>query len=160
MRQPESCKGGKPWPPAHLKGQRVGVMFPEPGVSCNLGQKSDGALIYSIGVRGSQLLPKPRPTVCVCICVCVCVCDCHSGMSNSLQPHGLQSTRLFCSWDSPGKNTGVGSLLQWILLTQGSNLGLLECKQATGEALVKINVRLSFLPLLISCLLLPLATTN
>ena len=59
-----------------------------------------------------------------------------------------------------GKNTGVGSLLQGILLTQGSNLGLLECKQATGEALVKISVRLSFLPLLISCLLLPLATTN
>ena len=73
MRQPESCKGGKPWPPAHLKGQRVGVLIPEPGVSCNLGQKSDGALIYSRGVRGSQLLPKPRPTVCVCVCVCVCV---------------------------------------------------------------------------------------
>ena len=29
-------------------------------------------------------------------------------MSNSLQPHGLQPTRLFCPWDSPGKNTGVG----------------------------------------------------
>ena len=27
-------------------------------------------------------------------------------MSDSLQPHGLQSTRLLCPWDSPGKNTG------------------------------------------------------
>ena len=30
-------------------------------------------------------------------------------MSNSLQHHGLKPTRLFCSWDFPGKNTGVGS---------------------------------------------------
>ena len=27
-----------------------------------------------------------------------------SGMSNSLQPHGLQPTTLLCPWDSPGKN--------------------------------------------------------
>ena len=33
--------------------------------------------------------------------------------------------------DFPGKNTGVGchSLLQGIVLTQGSNLGLLHCRQ-------------------------------
>ena len=29
-------------------------------------------------------------------------------MSDSLQPHGLQPTRLPRPWDSPGKNTGVG----------------------------------------------------
>ena len=29
-------------------------------------------------------------------------------MSNSVQPHGLQPTRLLRPWDSPGKNTGVG----------------------------------------------------
>ena len=29
-------------------------------------------------------------------------------MSDSLQPTGLQPTRLPCPWDSPGKNTGVG----------------------------------------------------
>ena len=36
-----------------------------------------------------------------------------------------------CPWESPGKNTGVGShsLLQGILLIQGSNLHLLHCKQ-------------------------------
>ena len=35
------------------------------------------------------------------------------------------------SWDSPGKDTGVGShsLLQGIFLTQGLNLGLLNMKQ-------------------------------
>ena len=29
-------------------------------------------------------------------------------MSNSVQPHRRQPTRLPCPWDSPGKNTGVG----------------------------------------------------
>ena len=34
-------------------------------------------------------------------------------------------------WNSPGKDTGVGSrsLLQGIFLTQGLNLGLLHCRQ-------------------------------
>ena len=31
-----------------------------------------------------------------------------SVMSNSLQPHGLQPTRLLYLWEFPGKNTGVG----------------------------------------------------
>ena len=41
-------------------------------------------------------------------------------MSDSVQPHGLQPTRLLCLWDSPGKNTGVGCpvLLQGIFPTQ------------------------------------------
>ena len=29
-------------------------------------------------------------------------------MSDSVQPHRQQPTRLRCPWDSPGKNTGVG----------------------------------------------------
>ena len=29
-------------------------------------------------------------------------------MSDSVQPHGLQPTRLLHPWDSPGNNTGVG----------------------------------------------------
>ena len=55
----------------------------------------------------------------------------HSVVSDSLWPHGLQSARLLCPWNSPGKNTGVGchSLLQRIFLTQGSNPGLLHCRQ-------------------------------
>ena len=47
------------------------------------------------------------------------------------RPHGLQPTRVLRPWDSPGKNSGVGChfLLQGIFLTQGSNLGLLHCRQ-------------------------------
>ena len=29
-------------------------------------------------------------------------------MSDSVQPHRRQPSRLLCPWDSPGKNTGVG----------------------------------------------------
>ena len=41
------------------------------------------------------------------------------------------TARLLCPWNSPGKNTGVGShsLLQGIFLTQGLNLSLLHCRQ-------------------------------
>ena len=54
-----------------------------------------------------------------------------SVVSDSLQPYGPWPTRLLCPWDSPGENTGVGchSLLQGIFPTQGSNPGLLYCRQ-------------------------------
>ena len=54
-----------------------------------------------------------------------------SVVSDSLQPCRLQPARLLCPWDSPGKNTRVGYhfLLQGIFPTQGSNLGLLHCRQ-------------------------------
>ena len=44
----------------------------------------------------------------------------------TLQPHGLYSP-----WNSPGLNTGVGSLslLQGIFPTQGSSPGLLHCRR-------------------------------
>ena len=47
-------------------------------------------------------------------------------VSDSLWPRGL-----YCPWNSPGQNTGVGSrsLLQGILPTQGSNPGLLHCRR-------------------------------
>ena len=49
-------------------------------------------------------------------------------MSDSLRPHGLQSTRLLCPRNSLGKNTRVGchSLLQGILPAQGLSVGLLH----------------------------------
>ena len=49
-----------------------------------------------------------------------------SVVSNSLRLHGLYSP-----WNSPGQNTGVGSLspLQGIFPTQGSNPGLPQCRQ-------------------------------
>ena len=47
-------------------------------------------------------------------------------VSDSLRPHGLYSP-----WNSPGQNTGVGSLflLQGIFPTQGSILGLPRCRR-------------------------------
>ena len=50
----------------------------------------------------------------------------HSVMSDSLSFHGLYSP-----WNSPGQNAGVGnlSLLQRIFPTEGSNPGLLHCRQ-------------------------------
>ena len=45
---------------------------------------------------------------------------------DSLRPHGLYSP-----WNSPGQDTGVGSLslLQGIFPTQGWNPGLLHCRR-------------------------------
>ena len=52
----------------------------------------------------------------------------HSVRSDSSATPGLERTRLLCSWDFPGRNTGVGShfLLQGIFLIQGLNLCLLH----------------------------------
>ena len=46
--------------------------------------------------------------------------------SDSLWPHGVLSP-----WNSPGQNTGIGSLslLQGIFPTQGSNPGIPHCRQ-------------------------------
>ena len=65
----------------------------------------------------------------------VCVCESPSVMSDSLRPHGLYSL-----WNSPGQNTGVGSLslLQGIFPTQESNQYLLLCW--------RIIYQLSYLP--------------
>ena len=60
-----------------------------------------------------------------------CVCLIVSVVSDSLQPYGLQPTRLLCPLNSLGKNTRVGShsLLQGIFPTQRQNPGLLHCRQ-------------------------------
>ena len=49
-----------------------------------------------------------------------------SVVSDSLRPHGL-----YGPWNSPGQNTGMGSLsfLQGIFPTQRLNPGLLHCRQ-------------------------------
>ena len=54
-----------------------------------------------------------------------------SVMSDSLWPHGLEPSRLFCPWDFPGEKTGVGFhfLLQGIFPTQGLDPGLPHCRQ-------------------------------
>ena len=55
-----------------------------------------------------------------------CESESHSVMSDCLRPHGLYSP-----WNSPGQNTGVGSLslLQGIFPTQEWNSGLLHYRQ-------------------------------
>ena len=59
----------------------------------------------------------------------------------TLRPRGLQPTRLLCPWDFPGKDTGVGChfLLQGIFPTQGSNPGLLYCRQILYQLSYKGN---------------------
>ena len=42
-------------------------------------------------------------------CLLIMLLFSHQIMSNCLQPHGLQATRLPCPRDFPGKNTGVTS---------------------------------------------------
>ena len=58
--------------------------------------------------------------------ICRTVCTQLLQSNLTLQPYGPQPTRILCSWDFPGKNTGVVCcvLLQGIFLTQGSNLHL------------------------------------
>ena len=55
-----------------------------------------------------------------------CESESLSVMSDSLQPHGLYSP-----WNSPGQNTGVGSLslLRGTFPAQGLNQGLLHCRR-------------------------------
>ena len=62
-----------------------------------------------------------------------------SVVSNSFQPHGLYSP-----WNSPGQNTGVGSLslLQRIFLTEGLNPGLPACRRILYQLSHKGNPRI------------------
>ena len=62
-----------------------------------------------------------------------------SVVSDSLWPHGLYSP-----WNSPGQNTGLGSLslLQGIFPTQRSNPGLPHCRQILYQLSHKRNPRI------------------
>ena len=83
--------------------------------------------------EGSIQLPCVFVCTCVCVCVCVCVCMCVSSsvMSDSLWPRGL------CPPDSLVHGILQARILEWvchfllegIFLVQGSNLGLLNCRQ-------------------------------
>ena len=63
-----------------------------------------------------------------------CVC---SVTSDSLLPHRLQPVRLFCLWDFPVKNTGVGChfFLQRFFMTQQSHLHPLRLLHWQAEPL-------------------------
>ena len=70
---------------------------------------------------------------------CLSESESHSVVSDSLQFHGLYSP-----WNSPGQNTGVGSLflLQRIFLIEGSNPGLLHCRRILYQVRHKGNARI------------------
>ena len=72
---------------------------------------SDSLRLQGILVQIKAMLPKSES-------------ESHSVVSDTLWPHGL------CPWNSPGQNTGVGSLsLLWgIFTTKGSNPGLPHCR--------------------------------
>ena len=52
-------------------------------------------------------------------------------VASDSEPMDCNPSRPLCPWDSPGQNTGVGSLslLQGIFPAQGSNPGLTHCRQ-------------------------------
>ena len=79
----------------------------------------------SISVRSLGMLKKQAENYCESETVS------HSVLSDSVWPHRLGPTRLLCRWNFLGKNTGVGChfLLQVNFSFQGSNLGLLPCKE-------------------------------
>ena len=81
-------------------------------------------------ISASNFHAKARVCVCVCVCVCVYVISQLCLTLHDIMDCTRKPTRFLCSWDSPGKNTGVGShsLLQRIFLTQGWNPGLLHCR--------------------------------
>ena len=68
---------------------------------------------------------------------CMHQCSVTSVVSDSLQPCGLWPARLFCPWDSPGKNTGVGChvFFQGIFPTQKSNPFILRLLHWQAESL-------------------------
>ena len=85
--------------------------FPRPGIKS----------MYSVLAHGLLTTEPPGKP----LNICMYVCESCSVVSDSLRPHGLYSP-----WDSPGQNTGMGSLsqLQGILPTQRLNPGLPHCR--------------------------------
>ena len=78
-------------------------------------------LLFRGSVVSNSLLPQGlQHTRLPCCCCCCCLVT--SVVSDSVRPHRRQPTRLPHSWDSPGKNTGVGCHL------------LLQCMKVKSES--------------------------
>ena len=62
----------------------------------------------------------------------------HSVVSDFPQPHGLYPTRLFCLWNSPGKNIAESChfQLQRVFSTQGLNFHLLHLLDWWADSLL------------------------
>jgi len=65
---------------------------------------------------------------------CCCCCQVASVVSDSVQPHRQQPSRLPGPWDSPGKNTGVGCHC------------LLQCRKVKSESKVAESIWLLVTP--------------
>ena len=65
---------------------------------------------FQKGPRPSSPQPPADLRLLMCLQTSVTACLCAQLLKTclTLQPHGLQPTRLLCPRDSPGKNTGVG----------------------------------------------------
>ena len=62
----------------------------------------------STGLSLKGLLYYSPPSSILCINKGCCCCQVASVVSDSVQPHRWQPTRLLYPWDSPSKNIGVG----------------------------------------------------
>ena len=93
------------------------------------------ALIVAVILYFPLSLFKPLWSMCVFVC---------ADMSDSLQPHGLECTRLLYPWNSPGKKTGRHSFLQGIFPIQGLNPYLLYYRQILIVGDIKLAKNHSF----------------
>ena len=82
-------------------------------------------MAYTAEVQICSHVIFPKPKIILVNEIPIDLKDClaesvsRSVMANTLRPHGLLPTIEFCPWNSPGKNTGLGSLslCQGIFLT-------------------------------------------
>ena len=70
------------------------------------------------------------------------LCKVPSDVSNSLQPYEPWPTRLPCSWDSLGRNTGVGYAEDITLMAESEELKslLMRVKEESEKARLKLNI--------------------
>ena len=109
-----------PWPVAQPTSSSVHGIFPG---------KNTGVVTSdfpSSSIRQFSCFPFHVNSWQLAIHLKILIIESHSVVSDSLRPHGL-----YRPWNSPGQNTGVGSLslLQGTFPTQGSNSGFLHCRQ-------------------------------
>ena len=86
------------------------------------------AAIHGVAKSGTRLSDWTELSrIKVLGCCCCCCCCVASVVSDSVRPHRGQPTRLPRSWDSPGKNTGVGCHF------------LLQCMKTKSESEVALS---------------------
>ena len=100
-----------PTPLGHPSAQAPSTLYH----ASNLGWRSVSHMIiymfqcYSLKSCHPHLLPQSPKDCYLHLCLFCCLAyRVTSVVSDSLQPHRRQPTRLPHPWDSPGKNTGVG----------------------------------------------------